>query len=188
MHTIHHTRAIILKSQPSKEADKLFWLFTEEFGLVRAVATGVRKSGAKLVSQLIDYTMVDVDLVRGRDVWRLVSATVVLDPLQGNYGAPLARPYVRSLTAIERFLVDEGEHGELFAHISDISRAVSSPISPRVFDTLAIWRTLVHLGYIPGGDEVLFRSPFVETSAILTDTDIKRLIVSVNSAIKETHL
>lgn len=188
MHTIHHTRAVILKSQPSKEADKLFWLFTEDFGLVRAVATGIRKSGAKLVSQLVDYSIVDVDLVRGRDVWRLVSATAVHDPLHGRYDAPLARPYVRTLAALDRFLIDEGEHSELFGHITEIAHAVAHPIDPKTFDTLAIWRTLVHLGYIPRGEEALFLSPFVQASALLTPLDTKRLIISVNNTIKETHL
>lgn len=188
MHTIHHTKAVILKSQPSREADKLFWLFTEDFGLVRAVATGIRKPAAKLGSQLIDYTFIDADLVRGKDVWRLVSATTTLDPLGGKFDTPLARPYVRSLSAIERFLIDEGEHPELFGHIHDIAHALAHPISPKTFDTLAIWRTLVHLGYIPGADEALFVSPFVDTSLGLPESDAKRLIISVNNAIKETHL
>ncbi len=188
MHAIHHTKAVILKSQPTREADRLYWLFTEDFGLVVAVATGIRKPGAKLASQLVDYALVDVDLVRGRDVWRLVSATILLDPLRGKYDAPLARPYVRTLAALERFLIDEGEHPELFAHVEEVARAVEHDIDPTIFDTLAIWRIFVHLGYIAGADETLFTSPFVSMSTSLIPSDTKQLIISVNQTIKETHL
>ena len=54
MHPIYHTKAVILRSQPVGEANKRYWLFTEELGLVVAVATGVRKHASKLAGQLAE--------------------------------------------------------------------------------------------------------------------------------------
>lgn len=204
MHAIHHTRAVILKSLPSKEGDKLIWLFTEEFGLVVAVATGIRKPGAKLASQLIDYSFVEADLVKGREVWRLVSAVPIMSPVSGRTTHPLARAYVRMLATLERFLVDEGVHTELFAHIYECAQLVngergasvdSTPRDPagldsRQFDTLAIWRTLEMLGYIAveDADVPLTTMSFGEALEHLDEERTRRMIVAVNATIKETHL
>lgn len=204
MHAIHHTRAVILKSLPSKEGDKLFWLFTEEFGLVVAVATGIRKPGAKLASQLIDYSFVEADLVKGRDVWRLVSAVPLISPIAGNTRHPLARAYVRMLATLERFLVDEGVHTELFAHIYECAQLLhtergasvdGAPHDPagsdaKRFDTLAIWRTLEMLGYIAvdDADVPLTKMSFVDALELLDEDRTRRMITAVNATIKETHL
>lgn len=55
MHPIHHTEAIIIRSEPANEANKRIWLLTREFGLLIVMVQGVRKSTAKLQSQLTDY-------------------------------------------------------------------------------------------------------------------------------------
>ncbi len=191
MHTIHHTRAVIVKSEPSRDADKAYWLFTKELGLVIATATGVRKSHAKLKGQLVDYAFIDADLVQGREIWRLVSATLVNDPLLGNTTHPLARGYVRALATLERFLIGEGAHPELFAHIEDCAALLKEEgIGPKKFDTLAIWRILVHLGYIAvhNGDHALFEQPLADAVRALSDEGVKRLVAEVNNTIKETHL
>ncbi len=183
MHTIHHTKAVILKSEPRGEYDKTWWLFTEDFGLVRAVTTGIRKPTAKLKSQLVEYAFVDVDLVQGRDVWRLVSATALYNPITDTR-SPCVRPYVRALGTLVRFLVDEGEHRALFAHILEIARAMGSGLDPRAYDALAIWRILVHLGYIDG----TITAPFTDAARSLDDAAITALVHTVNETIKQTHL
>jgi DNA repair protein RecO (recombination protein O) len=192
MHAIHHTRAVILKSLPSKEGDKLIWLFTEEFGLVVAVATGIRKPGAKLASQLIDYSFVEADLVKGREVWRLVSAVPIMSPVSGRTTHPLARAYVRMLATLERFLVDEGVHIELFFHIYECAQLVKEGMytDSKRFDTLAIWRTLELLGYIAveDADIPLTSMSFLKALELLDEDRTRRMITAVNATIKETHL
>ncbi len=189
MHAIYHTSAVIIKSQPYREADKLYWVFTEDFGLVHAVATGVRKADAKLKGQLVDYAFVDVDLVKGRDVWRLVSATIVETPL-ATMPSALARPYVRLLSTIERFLVDEGAHPEVFGEVRTAARAARDGVDPKAFDVLSIWRVLVALGYIAvAPDEApLANYVFPEALSVLSEAMIKRLVRVVNHTITQTHL
>lgn len=191
MHTVHHTNAVILKSTPSGEYNKLLWLFTEEFGLVVATVTGVRKPGAKLQTQLIDYAFITADLVRGKDVWRLVSATLLHNPLAGNHTHPFARGYVRALATLERFLIGEGDHPELFAHITEIGESFrEETISGKYYDTLAIWRALVHLGYIAveEDEQVFFEDPFFDVLGRMDDVRTKAMITVVNEAITQTHL
>ena len=191
MHTIYHTRAVILKSSPAREADKMFWLFTEELGLVVAIATGVRKGESKLKGQLTDYAFVSVDLVRGKDIWRLISASEEFNPLIGIVHSQLARAYVRTLGTLERFLVDEGVHPELWDHIQECAHALQdTAIDARVYDTLAIWRILVHLGYIAvdADQERLFTESFAHAMGSIDEEKMRHMIKVVNETIVHTHL
>lgn len=77
MHHIHHTHGFILGSRNIGEANKLFIVYTREMGLVRATAQGVRFHKSKLRFALQDFSYAHVDLVRGRDMWRITSATPV---------------------------------------------------------------------------------------------------------------
>ena len=42
MHHIYETNAFVLKNIPHGEADAMLTLFTEELGLIRALAQGIR--------------------------------------------------------------------------------------------------------------------------------------------------
>ena len=74
MHHKYSTEAFILKSLHHKDADKVYVLFTENFGLIRASAQGVRLLKSKLRYHLSDFSCINISLVRGRDYWRIVGA------------------------------------------------------------------------------------------------------------------
>ncbi len=191
MHTIHHTEAIVLKSTSHGEANKRLWLFTREFGLVVAAMQGVRKPGAKLASHSSDYSIIRADLVKGREVWRLISAKVAHNPLEGRMRDPMARAYVRTLSAMSRFLVDEGVHEELYDHVLVCAAMLEEGVAEaKVFDALSLWRVLAHLGYIAvgEGDELLFTLPLREAYASVSAAQHARLMESVKSAIQQSHL
>lgn len=71
------TRAIVLARAPLAESASLITLLTEEFGLVRARAEGLRKPGAKLAHALQTLDACEVTLVRGKEGWRLSGALLV---------------------------------------------------------------------------------------------------------------
>jgi DNA repair protein RecO (recombination protein O) len=77
MYHIHHTNALILSSRPSGEANRVFTLLTRELGLISAVAQGVRLGKSKLRYALSDYAYAHIDLVHGKEMWRVTSATPV---------------------------------------------------------------------------------------------------------------
>lgn len=68
------TRAIVLGRYAARESGVMLTLLTEDLGLVRAKAEGLRKPGAKLASALQTLCECDVTLIRGRDGWRLAGA------------------------------------------------------------------------------------------------------------------
>ncbi len=75
MHHIYHTEGIILGSKNYGETGKYYSIFTRDLGMVYASAQGVRKISSKFRYVLQDFSYVKVDLVRGRDFWRVTSAS-----------------------------------------------------------------------------------------------------------------
>ncbi|MBI4919722.1 DNA repair protein RecO [Candidatus Azambacteria bacterium] len=67
----YQTKAIVLKRENIFEADRLYHLYTEDFGKVRAVAGGVRKIKAKLTGHLEPFNLIWVELMakRGGDLF-----------------------------------------------------------------------------------------------------------------------
>lgn len=191
MHTIHHTEAVVIRSEPSGEANKRIWLLTREFGLLIVMVQGVRKPEAKLQSQLSDYSIISADILKGKNTWRLLSARTVATPVRGRERSPLARAYVRTLSLLERFLNGEGTHPELFDHVIASGAAVQEgQAEARIFDALSLWKVLVLLGYsaVEEGDEELFELPFDQAMVLVDDTRLKKIIRSATDAISYSHL
>jgi recombinational DNA repair protein (RecF pathway) len=160
--------------------------------LVVAAVQGVRKSGSKLAMQLSEYAYVSVDLVRGKEVWRLVTIVQIENPfLENGTKTPLelGRSYVRTLNAVERFCQGEEEHEELFKHLVSCLHAVhASGIDPKSFDTLSLWKVLVLLGYGHTTHETLLANDFIETVRTISADQRTQLVKEVNTVIKETQL
>lgn len=189
MHPIIHTEAFVLKSIESGEANKRVWLFTREHGLIVATVQGVRKSGAKLRSHIIDYTYINADLVKGRDVWRLVSAQVINNPFVGLYDKMRARSFVRALSLVERFCIEEGAEPEIFEHLLETMKTLNiNSDNDKLFDAVVLWKILVMLGYLELAEEFkdLFEKDILEISP--KEDTVKRLVKDVSDAINRTHL
>ncbi len=78
---IYTTKAFLMKSVSTGEANKIYFLFTADLGLVRATAQGIRLEKSKLKGHLQDLYFVNVSLVKGKDLWRIVSAEAIYQDL-----------------------------------------------------------------------------------------------------------
>ncbi|MFH1632130.1 MAG: DNA repair protein RecO [bacterium] len=67
------TEAIILTSEPFREADRRYTALTPEFGKVSFVGRGARKGKAKLAAHLEPFAIVDIEIVRGRRSTTVIS-------------------------------------------------------------------------------------------------------------------
>jgi len=74
MHQIYQTEGLVLKSMDAGEADKNLVIFTEDFGLIKVMAQGLRKTASKLRYGLQEFSFVQISLVRGRTIWRMTNA------------------------------------------------------------------------------------------------------------------
>lgn len=96
--------AIVLRTQDLGEADRIVTLLTENNGLLRAVAHGVRKTTSKIGARLEPFGAVDVQIRWGKTNLHHVEQVETLAP----YGRTLSNDYARYTTA--NLMVETLEH------------------------------------------------------------------------------
>lgn len=131
------TEAIVIESFDQGEHDRVYKLFTREFGLVMAHAKSVRKLESKLRAHVMPRSIALVTLVQGRDVWRLVGAE----------GKPSSYESLHEVaTLVRRFIRGEGAHRVLYDRLlSFLDKEATLDLQKRKL--LLYYIVLVELGY-----------------------------------------
>ena len=190
MYQKYQSEALVLKSRESGEADKIFTLFTKDFGLVRARATSVRSEKSRMRYALQNYARANAALVKGKRGWRLAGAAAHKGATGDSRGvAAFAR--IAELTI--RLVHGEEKNDYLFAALSDAHDAlmVEKCDAFGTIEIVCVARMLYALGYI--STEALSTALFTHTaytgeSLVEAETMKDKLLSSINKAIAETHL
>ena len=193
MHHIYHTEGIILESFNSGEAGKYYAIFTRDLGMIYASAQGVRKMSSKLRYVLQDFSYIKLDLVKGRDFWRLTSASKTnslntLTKKTRNFKvlANIAR-------LLKRLLAGEEANQSLFNDLVKglhILEKIEDEEGIAHIEVILVLRILNNLGYV-GGDinlDNLVQSPFEYDLVFEVAKNRKEILQHINKALKETHL
>lgn len=193
MHHIYHTEGLILGSRGYGETGKYYSIFTRDLGMIYASAQGVRKMSSKLRFVLQDFAYLKIDLVQGKDFWRVTSAskTNKLEGLSKDPGTfevffNIANLLKRLLAGIEK---NEALFIDLIKGLTVLEKTKTKD-DLRNIEVVMVLRILHNLGYI-GGDEMLqnlTRSPFEENLIFEVSKSRREVLHQINKALKETHL
>ena len=193
-HHIYHTRAIVLSNVATGEANRFYKLLTEDLGLVGAVAQGVREGKGKLKTMLQDFSCIKVDLVRGKEVWRIISVMEEC-PLRGlKEKKENMVLFARMASLVRRLVHGEGRNDELFQDmlaVQDLLETVSIPPNlVSAFETLSALRVLVWLGYFDASLYEMFCKPGPWTMNMLIEWNKVhvRAVSDINVALKASQL
>lgn len=189
MYQKYHTEAIVLGSREVGENDKMFALFTRDFGLVRARASSVRSEASRMRYSLQHYSLARISLVRGRHGWRAAGASAI----EGTGSGKGLSAFVRVSGLVLRLVAGEERNDFLFETLLHARRVLTeSPdaLVPTV-ELVCVARVLFALGYL--SVEALETAIFTHTAYTLehlTEADAMRdkLLSSINRALSETHL
>ncbi len=187
MYVKYHTEAIVLGGNVHGEADKMFSLYTRDFGLVRARASAVRREYSKMRFALQYYAHVYVSLVRGQSGWRAAGAQRSSHMLSGES----LRAYARIAALTERLIRGEEKNEHLFTILRDVHDSLKEAVQPSAIELLGVARVLHQLGYLSVGtlEETLFTDTGYgvrefEAAAVHREW----LLASINRALSETQL
>ena len=193
MHHIYHTEGIILGSKNYGEAGKYYAIFTRDLGMINASAQGVRKLSSKLRFILQDFSYVKVDLVRGKDFWRVTSAskTNELESISKN---PISFEIFTNISKLlKRLLAGEYPNVLLFTDLLNglyfLENSKKNNEAQNI-ETIIVLRILNNLGYI-GENEMLkniTKSPFEENLIFEAGRSRTKILSEINKALNETHL
>lgn len=191
-HTIYNTEAFVMSSRTSGEADRTFHLFTKDFGVIVAKATGIRKIESRLRFFVQEFKYIDASLVKGKHYWRLISARPIHDL---NSRKSLTTPSrIRSLQLVQKLAPGEEPLPELFQELVS-AYTFTSRVHPNSEDMASIealvaLKILHSLGYWGHADTNadFIKSPFTEASVEQLKSVKKSIIKEVNKSLAATGL
>ncbi len=190
MYQKYQTDALVLGSREIGESDRVFVLFTSEFGLVRARASAVRTEKSKMRYALQNYARANVGLVRGKRGWRMAGAAAT----KNAYGDPKGvAAFARIAELTKRLVHGEEKNSFLFAVLAEAHDALNRERveASATIEIVCVARVLYALGYL--SVEALETTLFTHTAytrAHLLEAEMIKdtLLTSVNRAIEETQL
>ena len=145
----YHTNGIILHYYDAGEADRIFVIFSEDFGLLRIFAKGVRSIKSKLAPHLTLFSKSRIAFVSGTSFLRLVDAEVhTACNLRGEAfeaGGRLSRAITRLIQGQEP---DVRVWQLLVSAFSFLEHKAMPKDTADFFCTLFAVRLLARLGYV----------------------------------------
>jgi DNA repair protein RecO (recombination protein O) len=196
MHEKYTTRGVIVSSSAYREADRIISIYTEDFGLVSAVAAGVRRSHSKLRYHAQDYSVRAFSLVRGRDLWRFVGAEELEDRVSAESRLPAEAQaaYARVLSLIRRLIRGEERNEGVFSALFDLHRLLAKGIPADDFsalETLAVFRILHALGYVRAAaatGPLVLGGKMDEALIAAARPQTRNLVAAINAGLAQSHL
>jgi DNA repair protein RecO len=194
MHNIYNTRAIILKSVSIKEANKIYFLLTEDFGFIKATAQGIRLSKSKLKGHLQDFYISNISLVKGREFWRIINSEVIR---QSNFLLNKEKMFLikNIFSLILRLVHGEEKNEKLFECINNFYCFIQDTDLKgddyKNLEAITVFRILNVLGYLKKQNNL---ESFIQSNnldiGILNEIDPvrKEILIEINSSLKETQL
>ncbi|MEN9413663.1 MAG: hypothetical protein RLZZ342_750 [Candidatus Parcubacteria bacterium] len=191
MYQKYSTDALVLGSREQGEADKVFALYTRDFGLVWARASAVRSEHSKMRAALQSCAHARVSLVRGSRGWRGAGAASIRIARADNPKALAA--FARIAELVVRLVRGEDKNEYLFETLAQAHEALFAHTAADVasVEIVCVARVLYALGYLSA--EALETTLFAHTAYGLpemTEAEEKRaaFLASINRAISETQL
>ena len=195
-HHIYNTKAFIINNFPSGEADSIIVMYTEEFGLISAMAKGLRDMKSKLRYSLQELSYGTVALVRGREFWRVTNAATEISLFNKALAPSFRNTLASTLTFVKRFSPGEDRNNDIFESLKQISSFLfrfQKDISAEDASIVVLvteLRIMYSLGYIKNistNKNILTESYTLENikSWNLEVEAIKRMI---NEAVNISHL
>ncbi len=151
MHHIYQTEALVVRGANTGEANRFYFLFTKDLGMLMASAQGVRLLKSKLRYSLQDFSRSKVSLVRGKTGWRITSAGEI-----ENFFAVFGKEQkkielvVRVFSLIKHLLAGEEKNAPLYVLLRDGFDFLKNEITGeqlKNFECLLVLRILGNLGY-----------------------------------------
>ncbi|OGJ04044.1 DNA repair protein RecO [Candidatus Nomurabacteria bacterium RIFCSPLOWO2_12_FULL_46_14] len=190
MHNIHHTEGLILDSGDYGESGKYYFIFTRHLGMIVASASGVRKMSSKLRFVLQDLAYVKIDLVAGRDFWRVTSASKTGKLGELTKTSPSFKVAWNIARLLRRLLPGTESNEELFLDLTmglSYLEKYNEPEDLKNIETVIVLRMLNSLGYI-GDWSNLVQSPLSEDVILEMAKHRGRILAQINKTLRETHL
>jgi DNA repair protein RecO (recombination protein O) len=155
--TSHRTDAIVLRSFDYGESDQIITFMTSDFGKLRGIAKGARRSRKRFINTLEPYTRLSLIFsTKGYDTLSLIEGADIVDhysAIRGDLEKTLAASYLVDL--VDQFSRDGKLNDELFNLLGDVLCIIAKDRTSEVLIRVFELRLLKLVGYEPVLDRCL---------------------------------
>lgn len=149
---IYRDEAIVLRAQKLGESDRIVTLLTRQYGRVRAVARGVRKTSSRIGGRLEPFAHVDVQMYTGKSLDNITQVETI-----SAFGANLSSDYVAwtsgtaMLETAERLTAEEHEPAvpQFALLVSGLRSLAGGDHDPRLILDSYLLRSMAVSGWSP---------------------------------------
>jgi len=180
-YAIYKTEALIIRITPNGEASQDVTFLTRDLGKITARAQSARKAESKMRMHLTRYNHVMIDVVRGKNVWRLTGVNT-LEENNVFKNSQFLQMWHRIVALAEHLVRGEEPHPELFDLFIGLSKEKSTNAGLELFGVIHV---LDMLGYWHGE-----KLPMVPTGEVLNTCleNKKELVKMINESIEATQI
>lgn len=191
---IYHTEALVLSARPVGEGDRLIHCYTRDLGLLAARAKSVREHRSRLRYALQTFAHAEVDLIEGKNGWRLISARPISSFCSLWEDSAKRRIAAQHASLLRRLIQGEERHAELFDDILEglsFLEKVEEQKALEDTELLLVVRLVALLGYWKEAERFvpLFQTPAYSLEVLRTVPPLRsQLLQGVNHALHSSHL
>jgi recombinational DNA repair protein (RecF pathway) len=164
-------------------------LYTEKFGLIYCVTQSVRELKSKMRYHTNRYSLVTVDLVQGRDIWRMTGIHENISSL--NFAGSLWYELLSNFTQlINRLCSGEEPSTEIWNNIEHLYNNYSDidESNHSYYEIIFTMRLLQSLGYWDGKEEFLNNYNYNQDYFDYIENHKISLVTTINQRIHDTQL
>jgi DNA repair protein RecO (recombination protein O) len=170
MFTHYRSRAFVLKKEDRGEADRLFTVFSEDFGRLEILGKAVRKISSKLRPSIDVFYLYEIEFIQGKSQKTLTDAVLIRD--FADLKTDLKRLAVANLIAEAGCSLIIGQErdvkiwhllAEVFDKLNDLDFRIHDP---KLIYFYFLWNLIETLGYVPDLERCFSCSKEIEPAEI----------------------
>lgn len=152
MATHYKTQAIVFRKNDRNESDRVFSVFTDDFGRLDIFAKAIRKPASKLRSGIDFLSLSDVEFIQGKNRKTLTDA-VAIEKFKNIANDPKKFSIACGIGEIlDNLIRGEEKHKDIFDLISEVFRKLDNDLKSQK-SAMAyyyfLWNVLSLLGHAP---------------------------------------
>lgn len=154
MASYHRTEGFVFKKEDSQEADRIFSVFSKDFGKIKIVARSIRKINSKLKGGMEIFYLSDIAFVQGKHRKTLVDVASI-EKFSNIFESPEKISVAHSIAQIiNNFIKGEEQDERIFNFLHESFNKLNgyqlpTAVSYQLFYHYFFWNFITILGYGP---------------------------------------
>ena len=149
MSLYYRTKGVILKKDDRSEADRVFTVFTNEFGKLDVVARAVRKINSKLRAGIDICHLSEIEFIQGKFYKTLTDSSVIERFSNISQHPEKLNTYCKVTELIDRYVNGQEKDEGIFNLLNETLTRLNSQTSPSLIYHHFFWNFFSTLGYRP---------------------------------------